>query len=128
MDNKYIHTVCNLNSISYYILIPLERVPESYLKKLQIGESIALYAYRVLRNKANLTIMANPHDKRIPELLIKSAMRESGYPIGNIKCKKRILGYFSILVTDKPIDKEVIKKVSRILKERITIEFLRAST
>jgi hypothetical protein len=125
IDNKTVYTVYYVDNTPFSIPITLDRLPEHYRRSLFIGKLIPLYVRELtFTNKDSVEVKANPFSRRIPELLIEGGMREEGYSIGYIKCVKRILGKYSKIVTDRFIDKLVIKSVSRTLKERITIKHL----
>jgi hypothetical protein len=119
-----IHIVYYLEGLPIVMNLPNNTVTPNYKKTLKTGDIIPLYVCAVKFADSGIEVKTNPYSKKIPEFLIKTAMKDNGYSLGYLKCNKRVLGKFSTLVTDSIIDKMVIKSVSRILKERITIRHL----
>jgi hypothetical protein len=124
MDGKRIYTVHNNLEIPYSVPLDRARLPGHYLDSLQIGNVIPVFVRELEFTSDGITIKASPHSVKIPELLLVEAITEEGDAVGYLRCIKRVVGKYSLMAADRYIDKLAIKRVSRMLHERITIRKL----
>lgn len=76
------------------------------------------------RIKPELEIRLSRTSKSLPEGLLQKELRDMGLDT-KVKCRRRIAGAFSYITTSQKIPKEAILSVSKELKERIIVSYVR---
>jgi hypothetical protein len=117
--------------IMLYATCPVRYQPIHERGTYKVDDHYAFYVRKIRpgqeRGMPRLEIKLDRTSPRIPEGLIRKKMEATaiGLPseINHFKCVKRVCGAFSHIVAEKRINKEIIKSVSRELKENVFVKY-----